>query len=263
MMLKGNERQFIGKLGFRRFLTSWKWMPLLLFTSFIIYRKMHDQFFSLQQTCIAGCKSSRSTGTNNPSDDKKQYERQQRCIAYCESSSSPSTENNKPSDKIQYEIKEGCIACCKSSHSSSTKQDNNKSSDNEKEYQLAVLSIFKNEADIMQEWLEHNIWQGVEHFYLVDNNSDDNFMTILEPYIDRGLITLHHSPQRHAQVALMESMLKERVRSEAEWVLSIDLDEFVWARPKGTGGSSGVAIAANNDNSGVGVFNIASLGAAR
>jgi hypothetical protein len=38
-------------------------------------------------------------------------------------------------------------------------------------YKLAVGSIFKNEAHIFREWLEHYINQGVEKFYLIDNGS--------------------------------------------------------------------------------------------
>ena len=35
----------------------------------------------------------------------------------------------------------------------------------------------------MKEWLEHYINEGVEHFYLIDNGSDDEYMKILEKAI--------------------------------------------------------------------------------
>ena len=36
-------------------------------------------------------------------------------------------------------------------------------------YYFSLLGIFKNEADGMQEWLEHYLWQGVEHFFIINN----------------------------------------------------------------------------------------------
>ena len=36
-------------------------------------------------------------------------------------------------------------------------------------YYLSVLAIFKNEKHIMKEWLLHHMKEGVEHFYLIDN----------------------------------------------------------------------------------------------
>ena len=44
-----------------------------------------------------------------------------------------------------------------------------------KKYFLSVLSIFKNESHILEEWLNHYINEGVDHFYLLNNNSDDNY----------------------------------------------------------------------------------------
>ena len=41
-------------------------------------------------------------------------------------------------------------------------------------YKLSVGTIFKNEEHIIKEWIEHYLYHGVEHFYLIDDNSDDN-----------------------------------------------------------------------------------------
>jgi glycosyltransferase involved in cell wall biosynthesis len=56
-------------------------------------------------------------------------------------------------------------------------------------YYLSVLSIFKNETMNLKLWLEHYLWQGVGHFYLIDNGSTDNPLSILQEYIDKGIIT--------------------------------------------------------------------------
>ena len=55
--------------------------------------------------------------------------------------------------------------------------------------QTDVLSIFKNETMNLKLWLEHYLWQGVGHFYLIDNGSTDNPLSILQEYIDKGIIT--------------------------------------------------------------------------
>ena len=47
---------------------------------------------------------------------------------------------------------------------------------------LVVVGIFKNEADILPEWLEHHLWQGVEHFFLIDNNSTDDWQGAVAPF---------------------------------------------------------------------------------
>jgi hypothetical protein len=63
-------------------------------------------------------------------------------------------------------------------------------------YYLSIIAIFKNEACGMKEWLDHHIGHGVEHFYLVDDESTDQILDILKPYIDKGLITMHATSSR-------------------------------------------------------------------
>ena len=42
-------------------------------------------------------------------------------------------------------------------------------------YDISIGSIFKNEAHILEEWIDFYIVMGINHFYLVNNNSCDNF----------------------------------------------------------------------------------------
>jgi hypothetical protein len=44
---------------------------------------------------------------------------------------------------------------------------------NNKKYKLGMLCIIKNEEMIIKEWIKHYIWQGVQHFYIIDNESTD------------------------------------------------------------------------------------------
>ncbi len=103
-------------------------------------------------------------------------------------------------------------------------------------YTLSVLSIFKNEDDVLEEWLEHYIAEGVEHFYLIDNgtgginpmNGGDRLATsdrILSKY--PGRITLLREREKGAQRKHYNTML---ARIQTDWLMVVDLDEFVYAR---------------------------------
>lgn len=49
-------------------------------------------------------------------------------------------------------------------------------------YNFCVCSVFKNEAHILEEWLLHYIYHGIEHFYLVNDNSLDQYKDIIDKY---------------------------------------------------------------------------------
>ena len=99
-------------------------------------------------------------------------------------------------------------------------------------YKLAVGAMFKNEGLAMVEWLEHHLYHGVEHFYLIDDNqSTDDSVERLQPYIDRGLVTLYsvNVPYFIGRQSMMYTHYILPHLKETEWMLMIDLDEFVWS----------------------------------
>ena len=57
-------------------------------------------------------------------------------------------------------------------------------------YRVSLCLIFKNEAPFLKEWLDYHLTVGVEHFYLYNNSSDDDFKRVLEPYIKKGTVAL-------------------------------------------------------------------------
>lgn len=102
-------------------------------------------------------------------------------------------------------------------------------------YKLAIGALFKNEAHCMREWLEHYLARGVEHFYLINDGSTDNFMEILLAYIDRGVVSLFNATwDRYLgrQRDMYNHYILPRLH-ETRWILMVDLDEFVWS-PQGT-----------------------------
>ena len=94
-----------------------------------------------------------------------------------------------------------------------------------KKYRISICGIFKDEAPFLKEWIEFNSMIGVEHFYLYNNNSTDNFAEILNPYINSGLITLIDFPYNHAQMKAYKHFY-ETYRNETQWISFLDIDEF-------------------------------------
>lgn len=82
-----------------------------------------------------------------------------------------------------------------------------------KEYTVAVCAIFKNESVFLKEWLEYHLLIGVEHFYLYNNFSEDNYQDILAPYIEKGQVTLTEWPVQFGQLpAYKDCFQKQKMR---------------------------------------------------
>jgi hypothetical protein len=99
-------------------------------------------------------------------------------------------------------------------------------------YYLSVGAIFKNESHILKEWITHYLRRGVEHFYLINDNSTDDFMGILEEYRNAGRITLFHVNEPYylgRQKTLYNLYILPRLK-DTQWLLMVDLDEFVWSK---------------------------------
>lgn len=94
-------------------------------------------------------------------------------------------------------------------------------------FNLSVVSQFKNEGSILKEWLDHYLSEGVSHFYLINEDSTDNYMEILEPYIKKGIVTLKESIGRHKQAENYNQYLDE-CKKMSKWVIVCDLDEFLY-----------------------------------
>lgn len=95
-----------------------------------------------------------------------------------------------------------------------------------KKYEVSICAIFKNEAKYFKEWLEFHKIIGIEHFYLYNNNSTDDYMAVLEPYIKSGIVTLVQWEKNQAQMEAYQDAF-HRFKDETKWMGFIDLDEYV------------------------------------
>jgi hypothetical protein len=102
-----------------------------------------------------------------------------------------------------------------------------------KQHYLSVGAIFKNENHAIKEWIDHYLSRGVDHFYLINDNSTDNFRKTLQPYIDSQYVTLYHcnepkynGRQRAIYWKYFQPILNNQ---ETKWLGIFDLDEFLYS----------------------------------
>jgi hypothetical protein len=92
--------------------------------------------------------------------------------------------------------------------------------------------MFRDEARWLKEWLEYHLLIGVQHFYLYNNLSRDNYQEVLRPYVNRGDVELIEWPYvgretfDTAQCDAYRDALN-RARSAVKWLAILDVDEFL------------------------------------
>jgi len=112
-------------------------------------------------------------------------------------------------------------------------------------YELVMAAMFKDEAAYLKEWILYHKMVGVEHFWLYNNNSADNWEEVLTPFIDEGLVDVipwnstafaSQKPQAFPfdlQLYMMQDALK-KAKQETKWIAILDIDEFLMPRKEAT-----------------------------
>ena len=120
-------------------------------------------------------------------------------------------------------------------------------------YDLAIVSIMKNNSLYIKEWLDYHLLAGVDHFYIYDNGSTDNFSEVIKPYVDKGIVTkLKVDTWNMGIPAYNEAANKFRFQSR--YIAFIDSDEFIFPKSKSTIAEIIDEVFGNNTNaSGLGV----------
>lgn len=96
-------------------------------------------------------------------------------------------------------------------------------------YTLTAIATFYNRAHRLQEWLEHHIWQGVQHFYLIDQGSNDNFWKEIEPYISGGWVTmLTPAISEGGGIDAQRNEAFQRHKGDSKWIAVIDVDTYLY-----------------------------------
>lgn len=96
----------------------------------------------------------------------------------------------------------------------------------DQKHPIVIIAIVKNEEMIIEEWLDHYRWQGVDHFYIIDDGSTDRTTNILEAQPD---VTLFYGKKRHAQLKYYTNVFW-KVKYLSDWIIVVDADEYIYGR---------------------------------
>lgn len=96
--------------------------------------------------------------------------------------------------------------------------------------QIAICAVFQHEAPFLKEWIEYHRLIGVEHFYLYNNLSNDDYETVLLPYIKAGIVELFDYPGTPFTPVNQTVPYKHALQltlKQSKWFAVIDIDEFI------------------------------------
>jgi hypothetical protein len=104
------------------------------------------------------------------------------------------------------------------------------------EIYLSICSMYRNEARYLTEWIEFHRLVGVERFFLLDNESDDESLEVLAPYIAEGIVVRYQQPgSARGQAELDEIKMPgfqhciDTHGAEVRWMAFIDTDEYLFS----------------------------------
>lgn len=102
-------------------------------------------------------------------------------------------------------------------------------------YEIAAVLMFQNESFFLKEWIEYHKLIGIQHFYVYNNSSTDNYLEILQPYIEAGEVELFqysgntHNQKDHGKIQYAIYKKACKIASgKAKWLAIIDADEFIY-----------------------------------
>ncbi|MCM1218495.1 MAG: glycosyltransferase family 92 protein [Lachnospiraceae bacterium] len=93
-------------------------------------------------------------------------------------------------------------------------------------YELAMVSISKNEGPYIAEWIEYHRLVGFQKFYFYDNESDDNTSKVLSPYIDSGIVEYTLMRGKARQLDAYNDAINKH-KHECRWMAFLDMDEYL------------------------------------
>jgi glycosyltransferase involved in cell wall biosynthesis len=96
---------------------------------------------------------------------------------------------------------------------------------------LAAITVIKNEAPYLDEWLAFCLSEGIEHILVYDNSSTDASREVLRPWIAAGIVELFDWPlhwKSGSQTKAFADALG-RLRGCTKWAAFIDPDEYLFS----------------------------------
>lgn len=102
-------------------------------------------------------------------------------------------------------------------------------------YEFSVCAIFQDEAPYLKEWIEFHKLVGVQHFYLYNHRSSDDYLDVLRPYIQAGIVELIDKPKVANRIKVFNRLqcdcyttCLKQAKGISKWVAFIDIDEYLF-----------------------------------
>lgn len=95
-----------------------------------------------------------------------------------------------------------------------------------KKYFLGVLTYFKNERNNIYEWILHYKKWGVDHIWMIDNGSQDNYN--ISQFIKDGYVTIFNEPKQGQEKSYNKYL--SQIKKEVTWLGVFDMDEFLYSK---------------------------------
>jgi hypothetical protein len=106
---------------------------------------------------------------------------------------------------------------------------------------LFAIATVRNESDIIGLNVRYHLWRGVDRFFIVDNGSTDGTTECLSRLARDRRVSWTRDDGPWHQAEAQTELARTAARAGADWVVSIDADEF-WT-PAGRGDSLQRALA--------------------
>jgi hypothetical protein len=100
---------------------------------------------------------------------------------------------------------------------------------NPKPLKIGIMAIFKNESMILKEWIDHYKWQGADVIIMLNNDSTDDWQSIVKPY--EGFVTVKDVPGKHVQLNAYNGTGIPFLKEQGVDVMVVtDLDEYYFGK---------------------------------
>jgi hypothetical protein len=98
-------------------------------------------------------------------------------------------------------------------------------------FRLGVLAIMKNEAHLIDEWLQHYLSFGADRIYLIDNGGTDDTLAKVEPWLQDGRVALMQLTEPHKQREHYWTAFQHfKIAEQCDWRAIADIDEFLFCK---------------------------------
>ncbi|MGC1506273.1 MAG: glycosyltransferase family 2 protein [Sulfitobacter sp.] len=95
----------------------------------------------------------------------------------------------------------------------------------------AIVTTMKNEGPFILEWIAYHQAIGVQDFLVYTNDCDDGTDTMFDLLQSKGIVEHRQNPFRKMKLkpqhAALQAAEKEKIMRKADWIICMDVDEFI------------------------------------